>query len=267
MRNRAVTLILLLLTAPAVGAAAQNAPGWDPGAPLATRAELEELMHRLEETSRSGTYSPTIREQAAEQALQVKKRLEDGDMQFNDGLILDVKGAPHDSLSRTYLVSPQRRIVISTVGEVSLAGILRSELESHLTSEFAKSLRGATVTMRVPIRIEIVGAVTKPGPTFVPPELPLLEVINSATGAGGIKDGASLDNLRVIRGGKVVLDGKEWNSAREQNLTIEQIGLRNGDVVQIPTATAGLFSNVRRLAGALSGLTSIFLLARRLGVL
>jgi protein involved in polysaccharide export with SLBB domain len=267
MKIRPHILALLVTLLAAVPVAGQSAPGWDPGSPNASRAELQELLKRLEETSKSETYSEGIRQKALEQAALVKKRLEEGDMQFNDGITIDVKGAPHEALTNSYGVSAERKILVPKVGEISVAGVLRSELETYLTSEFSKSLKGFTLTVRMPIRLEIAGAVVKEGPAYVPPELSLLEVITLPTIAGGVKPEGVIENLRVLRDGKVVLDGKEWELARTEKRSLEDLGLRTGDVVQVPTRAGGVLANARKLFGAFSGIFSLLMVAQRLGVL
>lgn len=263
MKYRIAALLMVLLAAPVQ---AQHAPGWDPGTPQATRAELEELLERLEATSQSSTYSEQIRAQATEHAQQVKRRLEEGDVQVGEALLIDVTGTPHEKLTSQYQVTPARTIVVPTVGEVSVAGVLQSELQAHLTQEFNRKIVAFQLSVRIPVRLEMTGAVRNPGAFVVPREFSLLDALNNASTAGGVTESARIDDLRILRGGRVVMEGEEWRQARMTNRTLADLGVRNGDVVEVPTRSSAVIASGRRMLGALSGLGSLIFLMRQMGI-
>ena len=147
LHARAV-LACLLLGAPVATAAQQ--PDWDPGRVLVTREDLQNLLQRLEQAAASPTYSQPVRDRARADAALLRTRLTEGDFQVGDRIMLVVEG--EQALSDTFAVRDGRVLRLPTIGDVSLAGVLRSELEPHLLATMAKYLRDPVVRARSLIR-------------------------------------------------------------------------------------------------------------------
>lgn len=237
-------LLLLGLLALLPGLAAAQVPSdWDARRVQQTREDLQELLERFEETSQSTAYSPEFRARARYEAALIRSRLKEGDFQVGDQIALAVEGEAE--LSKAFTVTPQRTLTLPVVGEVPLTGVLRSELQPHLAAYLARFIREPVVQARSSIRILISGGVVKPGWLVVDTETLLSDALMAA---GGPTQDARLTQLRVERGTDPVWEGTALQQAIAEGRTINQLGLRAGDHVVIPTQAASRGGNALRLA-------------------
>src|SRR5690606_14211490 len=156
MRRSALILMTLLLGV-AGAAAAQDTSGWDPTGLQLTRAELQDILARYEETAESSAYSGTLREQAAREAALIRARLDEGDMRVGDRVLLVVEG--HPTLSDTFNVVAGRLIVLPDIGRIPVEGVLRSELQPYLSEQLGRFIRDPVVQVRALVRLQILGEV------------------------------------------------------------------------------------------------------------
>src|SRR5690606_12762418 len=112
------------------GVSAQQAVPDPRGANL-TRAELEEMLQSFQETASSSAFSGDARQEARNHAEMIRRRLSEGDLQVGDRIELVVEG--HPDLTQTFTVGAGRVLPLPAIGEVQLSGVLRSELQDHLT--------------------------------------------------------------------------------------------------------------------------------------
>src|SRR5436309_1012767 len=135
------------LLAPALGAAvalalpggsalAQTAPV--PPAPAAegqreleTRAQLEAEARTAEQQNRTG------------EAWLLRTRLQHGDFQEGDRIVVTLLGST--TFNDTILVRVGKMLPLPRMGEVPLEGVLRSELNSRVSTYLAKFLRDSSV--------------------------------------------------------------------------------------------------------------------------
>jgi protein involved in polysaccharide export with SLBB domain len=75
------------------------------------------------------------------------------------------------------------------------------------------------------------GEVTKPGFYAVPIDLVLADALMVA---GGATQAARVDKLRVLRGSGSLLEGDRLQSAIARGATLEELGIRAGDRIQVP---------------------------------
>lgn len=127
-----------------------------------------------------------------------------------DDLMINVYGASEDNIQQK--VSADGKIVIPTLGPVSLSGLSIEGAESKLRSAMSKIYGGLnsgsthlTLSLRNirSIKVNIVGEVVAPG-TYTLPSLATL--FNALYMAGGINDIGSLRSVKVYRGTKLVGD-------------------------------------------------------------
>jgi protein involved in polysaccharide export with SLBB domain len=225
----------LLLMGPAA-VPAQSAVDWDPRAAEVSRQELAELLDRLEQAATAPGYSSRIRDQARREAEYIRARLEQGDFQVGDRVVLDVQGEP--GLSDTVTVSAGREIELPQIGALPLAGVLRSELQDHLERELSRYLQNPSVRATSLVRVAILGAVARPGFYTVPATLLLEDAVMTAGGPAGRAD---ISRLAVERGGRVVLDGQALQRAIIDGRTLDQLNVRAGDRIMLPERRPGLF--------------------------
>jgi protein involved in polysaccharide export with SLBB domain len=114
---------------------------------------------------------------------------------------------------------------------VSLAGVLRSELDERMTAHVARYLRNVSVRTSVLTRVAILGAVRAPGFYWASPDRPISDLVMVA---GGPVDQANLNELEVSRGSSKLLTAKASRKAVKDGRTLEQLDVQSGDEVKIP---------------------------------
>src|ERR1044072_2536722 len=122
--------------------------------------------------------------------------------QVGDRVLLHVEG--DSALSDTFTVVAGPAIRLPDIGEISLAGVCRTDLESHLQHELSRYIKDAVVQARALIRVSVVGEVAHPGFYAVPIDLVLPDALMLA---GGATQTARVDKLRVVRGTAPLWEG------------------------------------------------------------
>jgi polysaccharide export outer membrane protein len=236
-----VLATLLLLGTSVAASAAQSSPDWDAGRPQLTRAELTELLERLDNLTGSTAYSSALRSQARDEAVMVRNRLERGDIRVGDQIQLTVEG--ETELTNTFAVRPGEILTLPGVGDVPVGGVLRSELEQHLTSHLAKFIRTPVVHAQSLVRVTITGGVATPGFYAVQAERLLSDAIMDA---GGPALAADLNSIYIERDGQKIWSGRYLQQAMTDGRTLDQLSLQAGDQIVVPMQRPGASSLVMR---------------------
>lgn len=246
-------LVLAALTAfGPMPASSQAAIEADPGSSVRTRAELEELLELYERVLESPAYSDAVKESTRLQADRVRQRLNRGDFELGDRIVLDVRGEPE--LPDTVAVQAGPRITLSLFGDISLEGVLRSEVEEHLTEALGEYINNPVVDARALMRVSVQGAVGQPGFYVVPADMLLSETLMVAGGPGR---NSELDDMRIERGAQVVMQGGELQEAIRQGLTLDQLNLQAGDQVVLPQDAGGFWGRLGLITGLASTITLV----------
>lgn len=258
MRPLSAVVVLFCLAVSAAGA--QETDEWDVRRLSATREMLEDLLHRLEGRAESEALNADNRAQSRRAAAVVRTRLVEGDFKVGERIQLSVEGEPQ--LSDTFRVEPGPRLALPLVGDISLRGVLRVEIEPHLRRELGCFVRDPVIRARALIPLSIMGEVGRPGYYTLPAEYPLTDVLMAA---GGPTTAARLPSIRIERGEERVWEGAVLQQALEAGRTLGELGVQAGDRVVVPRRRAGLsYSSVRTLTLLLSipaavyGLTRVF---------
>lgn len=252
-----VLAVLAFLAVPALGTA-QTLLETDPGNSIRTRADLERLVEFYEEVVSSPAYSNRLKEDARTNVERVRARLRDGDFRVGDRIVLEVQGEPQ--LPDTVAVEAGPKIVLPLFGEIGLGGVLRSEIEAHLTRELGSFVRDPVVRARGLMRLSIQGQVLRPGFYVVPAEMLVTEALMVAGGPGGTSD---LENVRIERGTTTLMEGEALQDAMRDGWTLDQLNLQAGDQVVLPERSGGFFGSF--LGSALLGVIPAVLLALLIG--
>jgi protein involved in polysaccharide export with SLBB domain len=231
---RAAVLAASCLAAAAGSLAAQVGAALDPGRTQATRAALQETLQLLEQSGASSAYSDRLRSNARRQAALIRQRLEEGDFQVGDRVLLTVEG--EQSLRDTFAVETGRVLNLPQIGAVPLAGVLRSELNSYLTERIGRFVRTPQVTTYALLRVSIMGAVNRPGFYTIPAGIIMEDVLQTA---GGIARDAKLLDIRIERNEQAIWDGQALTQAITEGRTIDQLGVRAGDRIFVPQERRG----------------------------
>jgi len=205
--------------------------------PEATRAELEALWAKI---------SPEQRSYA--EAVALRERLDQGDFQVGDKVVLHVQG--DTSLSREFTVNATRGLDLPNIGEVPLLGVLHSELTDHLRTVMARYIKSVDLRAESLIRIAASGQLTRPGFYNVSAASVLGDVF---TAAGGLTSVSDLSKTEIRRGGQVFMSAKQVQAAITDGLTLDRMNLHSGDELQVGEKTRGSTTNTVLLIGAIAG--------------
>ena len=149
--------------------------------------------------------------------------------QVGDRVLLEVEG---DSiLSDTFTVVAGPALRLPAIGEISLAGVPRNELQAHMTRELGKYLKDPVVEARALIRVSVLGEVTRPGYYAVPVDLVLADALMLA---GGATQSARVERLSIMRGDASLWSGNRLQQEIARGATLDELGMRAGDRIQVP---------------------------------
>lgn len=195
---------------------------------MATRSELEAELAKREQWLQSTAYSDRLRERARREAATIRSRLTDGDFRVGDRLVMRVDGrVPFDD---TLSVVAGRMLIVPGLGTISVAGVLRSELQERAQATFRESVLDAVVTVRPLARLAVFGSVGGPGYQSVPLETRVDELLMAARGPGA---DTRPDRFRIQRGDTTLVDPAGVQLAIASGLTIGDLGLRDGDYLLV----------------------------------
>jgi hypothetical protein len=131
-------------------------------------------------------------------------------------------------------VEPGPIIDVPNLGPILLEGVLRSELETHLSAELGRFIQLPRVQARALIRVAMTG-VGQPGFYLMPAELPLSEAVMLAGGPGvGVDPG----QIRVERGQEVLWSIEELLAPVAEGRTLDDLGLQAGDRIILREGSA-----------------------------
>jgi hypothetical protein len=183
---------------------------------FATRAELEAAAEQAQSSNRS-----------ADAAL-IRSRLDHGDFQTGDRVLVTVEGA--GGLSDTLMVEAGPKLPIPQLGELSLQGVLRSELVPRLKAHVDDYLRLATVRATPLVRVAVLGNVSRPGFYYTFADVPISDALMAA---GGPTGDADVGKIQVRRGTRVIANPARMRAAMTSGLSIDALHMLAGDEIHV----------------------------------
>jgi protein involved in polysaccharide export with SLBB domain len=201
----------------------------DPSRIDAPREQLVDLLDRLDQAASSPAYSEVLRAQVRQEAAVLRARLERGDFRVGDRILLRVENQP--ALSDTFVVASGLVLELPQIGDVSLRGVMRSELEPFLAEELGRFLREPHVRAHPTVRIAISGGIGRPGFHTVPSDIPIPDVIMLA---GGPAQNANMEKIRIERGDRTIWEPDQLRQALIDGRTLGQLNVLAGDHIVIP---------------------------------
>ena len=241
--RRPVTRVFMTLIVVACSAATAFAQA--PSA-QASREELTLLAADAERQAESAGNDET-RQQKRFEASELRERLRDGDFQVGDRIVLSVRG--DSALNDTFPVRAGRTLSLPNIAEISLAGVLRSELQAFLSKEIARYVRDPVVQASSLIRLAVLGQVARPGFYAVGADVLVTDVIMVAGGPNGEAD---LRRVSVRRGSREVWGAGRVHTAMTQGTTLDQLNLRAGDEIVVGERKRRGFGPALQVVSALS---------------
>lgn len=199
---------------------------------LETRASLIERAEREERAGNRG------------RAAQIRARLQDGDFQEGDRVVILFENPPGIGTDPNVIVRPDTILVTlghvlsfpqsryPEVKEIVIRGLLRSELADSVRKQFAEVYRNPSVRVVPLVNLSLTGdGVLRGGFIDVPPDIRLNDVF---TVGGGLAGNANLDKITIRRGGITLMTGDEARSAMLSGITVDGAQLRAGDQIDVP---------------------------------
>ena len=268
MRISSVLVVSGLVLLPSLGAAQAVIPQADSAARrlMARRDELEALAQVLDSLAESPRAGVGDRNRARPLATQIRARLEAGDFQAGDRVVVRAPTGVGDSfatpnappratadlgLADTFAVQFGPALVLPSIGEIPLRGILRSELEDQVTRYVSRLVRDPEVHARALMRLSVQGEVAKPGYYSILPEAPLADLV---TAAGGYTPNAKLTDIKIQRGDATILEKERLRLLMAQGTTLDVAGIRPGDELVVPKRKNTDVLEGFRLAAVLLGI-------------
>ncbi len=193
----------------------------------AVRATLEANAVAAENASAAATAEP-LRESKRAEAWMLRERLRVGDFHPGDRIALVVEG--HPMLSDTFSVRTGRLLTLPDLPEIALMGVLRSEMQSHLTREIGRFVREPKVRVVPLMRVAVLGKVGRPGYYALPADALLSDAVMVA---GGPNPDADLAKSTVRRGTERLLRERDVSVALSDGMTLDQLDIRSGDEIVI----------------------------------
>ena len=241
----------LSFTPPVVGAqaSAQVAVVATPDRTNPRRQILEDAAKNFERLAGSEK-NPGKKQSYLTQAQLIRKRLAEGDFQPGHRILLFVAG--DSALSDTFTVRGDQKLQMPNLPEISLAGVLDSELQPYLQTELAKYIRNPSVRAQALVRVLVSGDVANPGFYPIRTDTPVSDVIMNA---GGPSSSADVKKTELRRGSSVVVNRDGIQTAIRSEMTMSDIGARPGDELYVPANPTG--SRWAKIAAMTATITGI----------
>ncbi len=252
MTKRLGTLLVLALLSGGGNASGQERD-WGASRFEATRQTLETALARFESAAQSSAYSPTLRAAARSEAAGIRRRLDRGDFQVGDQVLLSIE--TDTVLSDTVVVTMNRALLLRDIGEIPLDGVLRSELETYMSQEIGRFFNDPVVRTRPMIRVSILGEVARPGFYRMPAETPITDALMLVGGPSAV---ANLKNVKLKRGQETILVGPQLQMAIQAGVTLDEIRMQPGDEIDVPRLPRFSFREVLTVTGAVVGTVYAF---------
>jgi protein involved in polysaccharide export with SLBB domain len=251
--SSALLAATLLACASAVGAQSVSLQSGN-----STRAELQALAAGLEQAASSDSLPREAKQARLAEAKAIRQRLDVGDFVTGDRIVVIFRG--DSARTDTLVVRSGQHVSFRTLPELSLEGVLRSELKDHLVQHVSRYLRNPQLIVIPLLRVSVLGQVTRPG--YYPLSSDAL-VSDAIMAAGGPTPLADLERTRVSRGGRELLSEKELRVAMQNGRTLDDLGVHEGDEIVVgkrPERNWNLV--ISFITAGLGVLTGVALLAR-----
>jgi protein involved in polysaccharide export with SLBB domain len=223
----------------------------------ATRAQLQALAVTTDQEATANT-DPAIRQQKQMQAATIRARLRDGDFDVGDRVFLTIR--TDSMVNDTVVVRAGRMIRLPNLPDISLAGVLRSELQDYLTTQLTRYIKRPEVQTTSLVRVAVMGAVSKPGFYQLPADIALADAIMIA---GGPTGNADVDRTQVKRGTDVVYSSTLLGQEVAKGATLDQLNIRPGDQILIGERHRTNWPLIASIVGISAGLISTVVVLSR----
>jgi protein involved in polysaccharide export with SLBB domain len=163
------------------------------------------------------------------EALLLRLRLRAGDFQEGDRIVIVLESNP--AATDTMQVRAGKLLQFPRMSEVSLEGVLRSELTDKLRDHLSKYLTNPNVRATPLLPVAVLGSVRNPGFFYAPADYLLRDLLMRA---GGPAPDADVSKTEVRRAGQTIWNVKDVRVAFTNGMSLDRLHLRAGDEVYVP---------------------------------
>lgn len=171
-----------------------------------------------------------------------------------DRIALTVEGP--QAFADTAVVRDGLVLRLPTFGDISLAGVKRSNTQKYLTQQIGKYIKDPVVHATPLVRIAILGEVGRPGFYWVPSDNLLSDVVMRA---GGPTGSADLNKTVVKRSGKEVISQSQSQVALTEGKTLDDLRVAPGDELVVGQKSTFGFGSVLQILGVGISLAGLLL--------
>ncbi len=144
------------------------------------------------------------------------------DLILMPGDVIEVAIWREEDLSGEFLVDADGYVTLPLLGQRPVTGLSWHTVRDRLLEAYLEELRNPSIELTPLRRIYVLGEVNEPG---LYPVDPTVSLAGAVAMAGGASPEGDLRNLRVVRGGNLVLDGIPSESA------LASLDVRSGDEI------------------------------------
>jgi hypothetical protein len=207
--------------------------------------------HSLSRTDLEAEVRTAETQHKTSEAWLLRARLQNGDFQEGDRIVVVLDANPRPD---TMLVRAGKVLQFVGMSDLSLVGVLRSELTDTLRGHLSKYLRNPDVRATPLLPLAVLGSVVTPGYYYTAADVVLRDVIMRA---GGPQPSADLSKAVIRRGGVVIWSSKDVRTALSDGLAIDQLHLRAGDEFYVPERRNISFTSVVALLSSALAVTMV----------
>ncbi|MDQ3555774.1 MAG: SLBB domain-containing protein [Gemmatimonadota bacterium] len=177
-----------------------------------------------------------------------------GDFRSGDAVRVTIREEPE--LSGEFRVDENLMLNLGRLGTFSVANMSRAQLRTTVEERVRRVIRApGSVVIQPLIRVAVLGSVGQPGFHQFPVTASLSDVL---TTAGGPTQNADLGRVEINRGEARLIDRGRVSAAITQGQTLEQLGMRSGDRVDVGTRTQrDTWATLRTVGYAVGAVASI----------
>jgi len=213
-----IVAFFLLAAAPGLGA---QGPGT--GTTLSPSAPHYETRALLEEQARAAEVGGRTSE-----AFVLRSRLKSGDFQEGDKIVIQFEMT---GKTDTVQVRAGKLLQFPGMSDLSLDGVLRSELTDTLKNHVSRYLRNPNLRAVPLLPVAVLGEVRAPGFYYTAADVVLRDVLMNA---GGLSLTADIDKTVIRRGQQEIWNARDVRVAMADGLSLDRLSLRAGDEIYVP---------------------------------
>ena len=195
-------------------------------------------------------------DQQRAEAAALRARLREGDFRVGDKIAMRTESSLNlpeslaEVLNATHTLRENKVLRLPNMPDLSLDGVLRSELDSVLNAHLARSLRSVRAHAEPTLQVLVSGPVGKPGYYPAEPDMLVTDVIMQVGPAGN----ADLRKSVLKRDGKEIVSRDSLQAAIRNGATLDRLDFRSGDELVVGERSTRNWMTYLSAISALSGI-------------